>query len=75
MLSKGLLSDWGVVQDFRNAKVMFLERPNEWYDVEQNEKGHFMFDLLDGVEKNYGEALYLETVYEEPPAEEKREVP
>ena len=29
-------------------------------------KGHFVFDLLDGVEKLYGEALYLDTVYEEP---------
>ena len=66
LLSKGLLVKWGVVQDFRNAKVSFIDRDREWYDVEQNDKGHFVFDLLDGVEKFYGEALYLDTVYEGP---------
>ncbi len=73
--SKGLLAKWSVIQDFRNAKVNFADRDREWHDVEQNEKGHFVFDLLDGVEKYYGEALFLDTLYEEPEKADEIEIP
>ncbi len=66
MLPKDLLAKWGAAHDFRSAVVSFIDRDREWHDVEPNNKRHFVFDLLDGVEKLYGEALYLETVYEEP---------
>ena len=75
MLSKGLLAKWGVIQDLRNAKMNFADRDREWHDVEQSEKGHFVFDLLDGVEKYYGEALFLDTVYEEPETADEIDFP
>jgi hypothetical protein len=42
VLARSTLSDWGVVQDFRNSKVLLLDRPQEkWKTIEQSEKGTF----------------------------------
>ena len=39
LLARCTLADWGVVQDFRNSKVMIVDRPVEgWKRVEQSEK-------------------------------------
>ena len=47
--SRGVLADWGVIQDYRNKKVKFLDDDKtDWRDVEQSENGHFVFNLLSG---------------------------
>jgi hypothetical protein len=47
LLAKRQMADWGVVQDFRHAKIMLADRPEKsWQPVEIGEKGHFLFDLL-----------------------------
>eukprot|EP00959_Pyramimonas_sp_CCMP1952_P244786 5116705-Pyramimonas_sp.AAC.1 len=41
------LEEWGMVIDYRNKKVMYLdEQPPEWIDLETNDKGHMIIDLL-----------------------------
>ena len=49
LLSRGMLAAWGVIQDYRNEKVKFLDDDKtDWRDVEQSENGHFVFNLLSG---------------------------
>ena len=68
LLSRDTLARWGVIQDFRNAKVTFVDsNSSHWYDVERSAKGHFVFDLLGQFEDRIEDAIYLETVYEEDP--------
>ncbi len=62
-------------KEFVPSKVSFIHRDREWRGVGQNIKGHFVFDLLDGVEKFYGEALYFGTVCAEPEKSETISIP
>ena len=49
LLSRGVLSDRGVIQDYRDKKAKFLDDDKaDWRDVEQSENGRFAFNLLSG---------------------------
>jgi hypothetical protein len=61
-LAKKTMSDWGVIQDFRHAEVLHVDRKDkQWKPVEIGTKRHFLFDLLSGF-PNLGEkeSMYIE---------------
>ncbi|CAK0898077.1 unnamed protein product [Prorocentrum cordatum] len=47
LVARPCLEEWGMMIDYRIKKVMYLdEQPSEWIDLETNEKGHMIIDLL-----------------------------
>ncbi|CAK0874691.1 unnamed protein product, partial [Prorocentrum cordatum] len=47
LVARPCLEEWGIVVDYRNKKAMYLdEDPQTWSDIETNEKGHMIIDLL-----------------------------
>ncbi len=47
LVARPCLEEWGIVVDYRNKKAMYLdEEPQTWNDIETNDKGHMILDLL-----------------------------
>ncbi|CAK0792453.1 unnamed protein product [Prorocentrum cordatum] len=47
LVARPCLEEWGIVVDYRNKKAMYLDEvPQTWSDIETNEKGHMILDLL-----------------------------
>jgi hypothetical protein len=62
LLAKKTMSDWGVVQDFRHAKILLVDREDKvWRPVEIGAKGYFLFNLFNGFpDVNDKDAMYIE---------------
>ena len=49
LLAKKTMAEWGIVQDYRNGKVLLTDHHDQrWHQMETGDKGHFLFDLLGG---------------------------
>ncbi len=50
LLARGLMAEWGLVQNYRDNTVFYLDQPHlGWQPVQQSAKGHYVFNLLDGL--------------------------